>query len=135
MNMSMFQRIQGGSRTNPIFVSSAIKELSLVMALAVSRPLMSRLLASRLGLRAASSSSSLLVNQGGKYQFLQDLGLKDQNLGVFDGEWKGSGEVDTHLLDRKNMDNQMTFVTDRDLCVPLQWSAHRPSGHGYCGGL
>ena len=71
------------------------------MAMAVSRPLMSRLLASRLGIRSASSSSSLLVNQGGKYQFLQDLGLKDQNLGVFDGEWKGSGEVHTYLLDRQ----------------------------------
>ena len=63
--------------------------------MALSRPLMSRLLSSRLGLRCSSSASSLLVNQGGKYQFLQDLGLKEQNLGVFDGEWKGSGEVNT----------------------------------------
>ena len=63
--------------------------------MALSRPLMSRLLSSRLGLRYSSSASSLLVNQGGKYQFLQDLGLKEQNLGVFDGEWKGSGEVNT----------------------------------------
>ena len=65
--------------------------------MALSRPLMSRLLSSRLGLRSSSSASSLLVNQGGKYQFLQDLGLKEQNLGVFDGEWKGSGEVNSYL--------------------------------------
>ena len=66
--------------------------------MALSRPLMSRLLSSRLGLRSSSSASSLLVNQGGKYQFLQDLGLKEQNLGVFDGEWKGSGEVNMKHL-------------------------------------
>ena len=64
-----------------------------ILIMSLSRPLMSRLLASRLGLARAYSSSGLLVNQGGKYQFLQDLGLKDQNLGVFDGQWKGSGEV------------------------------------------
>lgn len=60
--------------------------------MALSKPLtLSRLLASRL--RHYSSSSGFLVNEGGKYQFLQDLGLKEQNLGVFDGKWKGSGEV------------------------------------------
>ena len=61
--------------------------------MALSRPLLSRLLPSRLGFtRASSSSSSLLINDR-KYQFLQDLGLKENNSGVFDGEWKGSGEV------------------------------------------
>ena len=61
--------------------------------MALSRPLLlSRLLPSRLALSRASSSSSLLVNDR-KYQFLQDLGLKENNCGVFDGEWKGSGEV------------------------------------------
>ena len=60
--------------------------------MALSRPLLSKLLNSRLGSRSYASGS-FLVNQGGKYQFLQDLGLKEQNLGVFDGQWKGSGEV------------------------------------------
>ena len=60
--------------------------------MALSRPLLSRLLPSRLALTRASSSSSLLINDS-KYQFLQDLGLKENNSGVFDGEWKGSGEV------------------------------------------
>ena len=62
--------------------------------MALSRPLLlSRLLPSRLAFsRASSSSSSLLINDS-KYQFLRDLGLKENNAGVFDGEWKGSGEV------------------------------------------
>ena len=66
--------------------------------MALSRPLLlSRLLPSRLAFsRASSSSSSLLVNDR-KYQFLQDLGLKETNSGVFDGEWKGSGEV-SHVM-------------------------------------
>ena len=56
--------------------------------MALSRPLLlSRLLPSRLAFTRASSS--LLINDS-KYQFLQDLGLKENNSGVFDGEWKGS---------------------------------------------
>ena len=63
--------------------------------MALSRPLVSRLLHNRLAWTRASSSSSsssLLINDS-KYQFLQDLGLKENNSGVFDGSWKGSGEV------------------------------------------
>jgi len=41
-------------------------------------------------------SSGFLVNQP-KYEFLKDLGIKEQNLGVFDGQWKGSGEVVTSV--------------------------------------
>ncbi|CAG9823174.1 unnamed protein product [Phaedon cochleariae] len=40
----------------------------------------------------AESSSSFLVNDK-KYSFLQELGLKERNSGVFDGTWKGSGKV------------------------------------------
>lgn len=39
-------------------------------------------------------SSNFLVNQE-KYSFLKDLGLEEVNHGVYDGEWKGSGEVVT----------------------------------------
>merc|ERR1719495_309121 len=39
-------------------------------------------------------SSGFLVNEP-KYDFLKDLGIKEQNSGVFDGQWKGSGEVVT----------------------------------------
>ena len=78
--------------------------------MALSRPLMSRLLSSRLGLRYSSSASSLLVNQGGKYQFLQDLGLKEQNLGVFDGEWKGSGEVNTFCTLEPSIELYLYFL-------------------------
>lgn len=41
-------------------------------------------------------SSGFLVNQP-KYQFLKDLGIQEKNLGVFDGQWKGSGEVVTSV--------------------------------------
>eukprot|EP00092_Neocalanus_flemingeri_P065917 GFUD01080231.1.p1 GENE.GFUD01080231.1~~GFUD01080231.1.p1 ORF type:complete len:561 (-),score=159.29 GFUD01080231.1:193-1821(-) len=39
-------------------------------------------------------ASGFLVNEP-KYQFLKDLGIQEQNSGVFDGQWKGSGEVVT----------------------------------------
>ena len=62
--------------------------------MSMSKPLLSRLLASRVALARSYTSSSLLINQSdAKYQFLKDLGIKEQNPGVFDGEWKGSGEV------------------------------------------
>ena len=60
--------------------------------MALSRPLVSRLLHSRLAWTRSASTSSFLINDS-KYQFLQDLGLKEKNSGVFDGAWKGSGEV------------------------------------------
>lgn len=40
------------------------------------------------------ASSNLLINDP-KYSFLKDLGLKEVNHGVFDGQWKGSGKVIT----------------------------------------
>ena len=66
--------------------------------MALSRPLVSRLLHNRLAwTRASSSSSSSLLINDSKYQFLQDLGLKENNSGVFDGSWKGSGEVSVEV--------------------------------------
>jgi len=38
------------------------------------------------------SSSAFLVNDP-KYGFLKELGLTEKNAGVYDGAWKGSGEV------------------------------------------
>lgn len=38
------------------------------------------------------SSSSFLINDP-KYGFLKELGLSEKNSGVYDGAWKGSGEV------------------------------------------
>lgn len=39
------------------------------------------------------SSSSLLISNP-KYSFLKnDLGLEEVNPGVYDGQWKGSGQV------------------------------------------
>jgi len=42
------------------------------------------------------ASGNLLINQP-KYEFLKELGIQEHNLGVFDGQWKGSGEVVTSL--------------------------------------
>ena len=70
--------------------------------MSMSKPLLSRLLASRVALARSYTSSSLLINQSdAKYQFLKDLGIKEQNPGVFDGEWKGSGEVRIKYLGEK----------------------------------
>ena len=38
------------------------------------------------------SQQSYLINQP-KYGFLKDLGLGEENLGVYAGKWGGSGEV------------------------------------------
>jgi len=70
--------------------------MAMVMTAAASLP--ARLAARSLPCRAAyrGMSSGFLVNDP-KYQFLKDLGLSEQNSGVFDGQWKGSGEVVTSL--------------------------------------
>lgn len=39
-----------------------------------------------------SSSVDLLINQS-KYSWLKELGLKEDNPGVFDGTWHASGKV------------------------------------------
>lgn len=59
-------------------------------------PLLTRLLASaprtqHFLLRAMSSSSFLINNP--KYTFLKELGLEENNKGVFNGKWFGNGEV------------------------------------------
>ncbi|XP_023349089.1 putative aldehyde dehydrogenase family 7 member A1 homolog [Eurytemora carolleeae] len=41
-------------------------------------------------------SSGLLLNEP-KYSFLKDLGLEETNAGVYDGAWKGSGEIVTSI--------------------------------------
>jgi aldehyde dehydrogenase family 7 protein A1 len=41
---------------------------------------------------SSSSSSHFLINQP-KYAFLKQLGLVESNPGVYDGQWKGSGQV------------------------------------------
>ena len=41
---------------------------------------------------SAVSQQSYLVNQS-KYNFLKELGLGEDNLGVYAGKWGGSGEV------------------------------------------
>jgi aldehyde dehydrogenase family 7 protein A1 len=38
------------------------------------------------------NSTSLLINRP-KYSFLKELGITEQNIGVFDGTWKASGNL------------------------------------------
>lgn len=42
--------------------------------------------------KMSAVSANLLINDP-KYSFLKDLGLKEINAGVYDGQWKGSGKV------------------------------------------
>ncbi|KAJ8938603.1 hypothetical protein NQ314_011411 [Rhamnusium bicolor] len=46
----------------------------------------------RIATRTMVVSTQFLINDS-TYSFLKDLGLKETNLGVFDGTWKGSGQV------------------------------------------
>lgn len=39
-----------------------------------------------------ASASSYLIEES-KYSFLKDLGLDKKNLGVYHGQWTGSGKV------------------------------------------
>lgn len=39
-------------------------------------------------------SSSFLINDN-KYSFLKELGLKEENVGVYDGKWDANGSVST----------------------------------------
>lgn len=45
----------------------------------------------------AASRAEYLINDS-KYSFLKELGLQESNLGVFDGTWKGSGQVKQFYL-------------------------------------
>jgi hypothetical protein len=42
--------------------------------------------------KMSTSTTDHLINDS-KYSFLKELGLKATNFGVYDGSWKGSGEV------------------------------------------
>lgn len=44
------------------------------------------------GIKMASRSVSYLIEDP-KYSFLKELGLEKQNAGVYNGQWKGSGEL------------------------------------------
>ena len=44
-------------------------------------------------LRAMSGNSSQLLINDPKYAWIRQLGLAEDNPGVYDGTWRGSGEV------------------------------------------
>lgn len=54
------------------------------------------------GWRPSAAMSSLLIQQP-KYSWLKELGLKEDNPGVFNGSWGGSGEVSGAGCTRCNM--------------------------------
>jgi len=79
---------------------------SSISKICMQHTLSSRILAHCALIRNFSSSSSryssLLINQP-KYQWLQELGLSEDNPGVFDGDWKsGSGSVISALSPATN---------------------------------
>uniref|UniRef100_A0A667YEI9 Alpha-aminoadipic semialdehyde dehydrogenase n=1 Tax=Myripristis murdjan TaxID=586833 RepID=A0A667YEI9_9TELE len=62
----------------------------------------SRLLAHRaVSVRQAAAMSSLLISQP-KYSWLKELGLSEDNHGVYNGTWGGSGEVVTSYCPANN---------------------------------
>ena len=55
----------------------------------------------KLRLSRRMMATDYLVNDQ-KYSFLQELGLKATNFGVYDGAWRGSGEVSAGIfVDRR----------------------------------
>ena len=47
---------------------------------------------------ASNESSKYLISNSAYKPFLSELGLQEENLGVFDGKWFGNGEVRFFLL-------------------------------------
>lgn len=44
-------------------------------------------------LRQMSSNAGNYLINNEKYKFLRELGLNEENSGVYNGKWKGSGQV------------------------------------------
>ena len=51
------------------------------------------LLYRRMTSNSGTKSSNYLISNSVYKPFLTELGLEEENLGVFDGEWFGNGEV------------------------------------------
>lgn len=57
----------------------------------MSRVLFSRVLTFKLRVPMARNASFLIEDP--KYSFLKELGLKEKNVGVFNGKWEANGQV------------------------------------------
>ena len=56
------------------------------------------------------SASTYLVNDP-KYSFLKELGIQEDNLGVYNGKWSGSGEVsNTFIYSSASIHLKITFI-------------------------
>ena len=66
----------------------------LVRPLVLSRRLLAHSLCRSMSVSSSSSSSSTYLISNPRYKpFLNELGLEEENLGVFDGSWFANGEV------------------------------------------
>ncbi|KHN85115.1 Putative aldehyde dehydrogenase family 7 member A1 -like protein [Toxocara canis] len=61
-----------------------------------------QLLASMSGVHFIQKRLSSMLISGSKYAFLKDLGLSEENCGVFSGEWRASGAVVESLCPANN---------------------------------
>ncbi|CAG9833867.1 unnamed protein product [Diabrotica balteata] len=71
------------------------------------------------------ASGEFLINDS-KYSFLKDLGLKERNLGVYDGAWKGSGAVVQSICPSNGKviaEVQQGSITDYESCVEASKAA------------
>lgn len=48
----------------------------------------------------ARNASAAYLIEDPKYSFLKDLGLKEKNVGVFNGKWEANGQVSTYTFYR-----------------------------------
>ncbi|XP_072051343.1 alpha-aminoadipic semialdehyde dehydrogenase-like [Amphiura filiformis] len=60
-------------------------------------PTLKKSLLIRMAQNQTRAASTLLVDSGGKYSFLKELGIAADNDGVFTGKWGGRGEVMTSV--------------------------------------
>ncbi|KAK3858063.1 hypothetical protein Pcinc_014684 [Petrolisthes cinctipes] len=83
-------------------------------------PLLTRVVIPRFSLLTrAMSSAGYLINEP-KYAFLKELGLQENNKGVYNGKWFGNGEVVTSMCPankRPIAQVQQGTVADLDECI------------------
>lgn len=72
-----------------------------------------------LTLRQTAAMSTLLINQP-KYSWLKELGLSEENDGVYNGTWGGKGEV-RGRADRSGQETRAKYT----VCVCQRDCVHR----------
>ena len=80
-----------------------LRWLTMVVTLLVrqfvrSRPLLVHSISRSMSVSSSSVSSKYLISNPRYKPFLNELGLEEENLGVFDGSWFANGEVRLHVV-------------------------------------